>query len=62
MFVDLSKNERKRGPSRLHPRRPIIFKSTFIDHNAISRPTPDYRVKPLTKEQIERITEALKNK
>lgn len=64
MFLDLNKNLRdeRRGPSRLHPKRPWIKKSCFIDHNEIPRVTPDYRVKPLTPEQVKRINEALKRK
>ena len=64
MFLDLNKNLRdeRRGPSRLHPKRPWIKKSCFIDHNEIPRVTPDYRVKPLTPEQVERINEALRYK
>lgn len=64
MFLDLNKNLRdeRRGPSRLHPKRPWIKKSCFIDHNEIPRVTPDYRVKPLTPEQVKHINEALRYK
>lgn len=66
MFVNLSKNSReeKRGPSRLHPKRPIIKKSCFIDHNdyTANRSSTDHRVKLLTPDQVARISERLKIK
>ena len=63
MFINLNKNSKDEiiGPSRLHPKRRIIQKSTFIDHNGYPWPKQVSRVQPLTSEQVERILMRLRD-